>query len=66
MGRARAPTSPGGALVRASTVARELGLSVYTVRRWIEGGTLRGKKLRGRWYASRRALDAMRTALSGI
>lgn len=50
----------------ASVVAAELGLSVYTIRRWIEAGTLKGGRVRGRWYASRRALAAIRTALTGI
>lgn len=55
-----------GKLVPAAVVATELGVSIWTVRRWIDGGTMRGVNLCGRWYASRTALDAIRTALSGI
>lgn len=47
-----------GALLTIPEVAETLGRSHEFVRGLIADGLLEGRKLRGRWYVSRAALDA--------
>lgn len=54
---------PGGRMVPVSVVARETGMCVRTIKRWIRRKTLRGVKLSGRWYVNRAAWEALRATL---
>lgn len=51
-------------LVLASVVARDLGVSHRTVKRWIRKRTLAGRKVGGRWYVTRLAWDKMKATLA--
>lgn len=48
-----------GRLVAAGIAARELGVARRTVVRWIRRGVLRGRRVGGRWYAYRDAVNAV-------
>lgn len=55
--------TPGGKLVRASIAARELGVSWWTIKRWVRDRKIAGTRIAGRWYVSRKALEALRETL---
>ncbi len=44
-------------LVSPATIAKRLGVSSRTVRRWIISGEIPGCKVRSRYYVQRDALD---------
>lgn len=46
--------------MRVGHVARVLGWSIKTVRKYVKNGTLRGKKVGGRLYVERSAFEALR------
>lgn len=50
----------GGALVRATEAARELGVSARVLRRWIDSREISGLLLGGRWYVRRAELERIR------
>lgn len=60
---ARLP-NPGGELVKAPEVAKFLGVSPLTVRRWIEDELIGGLEMRGRWYVFRSHYDALRAKMA--
>lgn len=49
----------GGALVRASEAAAQLGVSVRVVRRWIDSREIAGCLIGGRWYVRRTELQRL-------
>jgi hypothetical protein len=52
--------SPSGELIRASIVARILGLKPRTVNRWVETGKISGAHIEKLYYVHRSAFDAIR------
>lgn len=50
----------GGALVRASEAAAQLGVSVRVVRRWIDSREVAGCLIGGRWYVLRAEVERLR------
>ena len=43
-------TNSIGAVIKATDVAKALGVTVKTVKKWIITGYVNGKKIGGRWY----------------
>ena len=65
----RSFTGQNGALVTTGNAARRLGISIPTVKRWIERGTLEGVELGGRWLvtvSSVERIEGMRSALAAL
>jgi len=52
------PTDSQTFIVNLQVAARELHCSTRTILRALEAGQIRGKKVRGRWLFSRRAVLA--------
>lgn len=65
----RSFTGQVGVLMTTGSAARRLGISIPTVKRWIERGTLEGGEFGGRWLvsaASVERIEGMRSALAAL
>ena len=62
-------TGQAGNLVTTGEAAKRLGLSIPTVKRWVERGALEGGEFGGRWLVSAASIDGlmkMRVALAAL
>ena len=62
-------TGQSSVLVTTGEAAKRLGLSIPTVKRWVERGALEGGEFGGRWLVSAASIDNlmnMRAALAAL
>jgi excisionase family DNA binding protein len=65
----RAFVRGGGEMLTTGQAARQLGVSIPTVKRWLERGTLEGSAVGGRWLVTQRSVEritGMRAALAAL